>query len=356
MAVEELKYIIALGCLYLNNSRKVQTLIEAAGSAEKAWYQAAGDYKEACLVHAERELAFIEKHGIKTYYYQDDNFPHRLQNCPDTPVLLFGKGHLNVNDGKFISIVGTRSATERGKELTRRFVLDLAQKVPNITIISGLAYGIDVAAHRAALEAGIPTIIVPAHGLDRVYPATHRQVAIDALANGGILTEYPSETEPERLNFVARNRIVAGLADAVVVVESKIKGGALITAGLAVDYNRNLYAFPGRPGDISTQGCNALIKNQQAMLIESADDLIYDMQWDMKPSAVQTEMEDLFGNLGELERQLLYLLRNAEDGMHVNELVATTEQPYNQVASSLLMLEMESFVKALPGGTYICRK
>ena len=356
MAGEELKYVIALGCLYYQNARKVRELIEATGSAEEAWLRATGERKNESLSHAERELEFIARHGIATYYYTDSAYPHRLRECSDAPVLLFGKGHLNLNEGKFVSIVGTRSATERGKETTRRLVLDLAQKIPNVTIISGLAYGIDVAAHRAALEAGIPTIIVPAHGLDRVYPHIHRQVAVDALAQGGIVTEYPSETEPERSYFLARNRIVAGLADAVVVVESKLKGGALVTAYLACDYARSLYAFAGRPNDINSQGCNALIKNNRAMLIDSADDIIRDMQWETNKQNVQTEIEDLFVNLDSTEKQLLQLLRNAEDGMHVNELVAEMELDYAQVAASLMVLEMQDFVKALPGNIYRARK
>ena len=352
MAGEELKYVIALGCLYTNNARKVRSLIEASGSAQKAWERVTSATKTEALVHAEREMTFIAKHGIKVYYYKDTNYPVRLKGCSDAPVLLFGKGQLEINAGKFVSIVGTRGASERGKDVTRRLVLDLAAKVPDVTIVSGLAYGIDVAAHRAALEAGLPTIIVPAHGLDRVYPSVHRQVAVEALAKGGILTEYPSETEPEKLNFVARNRIVAGLADAVVVVESKIKGGALITAYLAGDYNRNLYAFPGRPQDVLSQGCNALIKNQRAVLIENADDLIRDMQWEAKRQAVQTEIENLFMELDELEMQLVQILRAAEDGKHVNDLVEETGIAYSQIATTLMMLEMKGLVKEMAGSIY----
>ena len=353
MAGEELKYVIALGCLHYQNARKIRGLIEGAGSAEKAWYRAEGERKAESMAHAERELEFIARHGIKTYYYTDNAYPHRLRECSDAPVLLFGKGELPLNEGKFVSVVGTRSATERGKELTRRLVLDLAAKVPNVVIISGLAYGIDVAAHRAALEAGIPTIIIPAHGLDRVYPYLHRQVAVDALAKGGILTEYPSETEPERGNFLARNRIVAGLADAVVIAESKLKGGALVTAYLACDYARNLYAFAGRPNDINSQGCNALIRSSRAMLIDSADDLIRDMQWEThRKETLQPEFEDLFMDMDNGEKQLLQLLRKAEDGMRVDDLVIETGMDYAQVAASLMALEMNGFVKTMPGNVY----
>lgn len=345
--------MIALSRLHYFNARKVRDLIASAGSAEAAWLRAESERKAEVLVYAERELAFIEKHGIATYLYTDEDYPHRLQECSDAPVLLFGKGHLNLNEGKFVSIVGTRSATERGKETTRRLVLDLAQKVPNVTIVSGLAYGIDVSAHRAALEAGIPTIIVPAHGLDRVYPNVHRQVAVEALAQGGIVTEYPSGTEPEKGNFIARNRIVAGIADAVVVVESKIKGGALITAYLANDYNKNVYAFAGRRDDMNSQGCNALIRSNRAMLIDSADDLIRDMLWEnRKRNTVQTEIEDLFVNLESEEKLLLQMIRRSEEGMLVNDLVAETGLEYAQVAASLMVLEMNDFVKALPGNVY----
>ena len=350
---EALKYVIALGCLHYHNARKVRSLIEACGGAEAAWNRIESERKAEAMAHAERELEFIAKHRIATYYYTDESYPRRLKECSDAPVLLFGKGRLSLNEGKFVSIVGTRSATERGKDITRRLVLDLAKLVPDVTIVSGLAYGIDVAAHRAALEAGIPTLIVPAHGLDRVYPYVHRQVAVEALANGGIVTEYPSETEPEKGNFIARNRIVAGLADAVVIAESKLKGGALVTAYLANDYARNLYAFAGRPNDVNSQGCNALIKNNRAMLIDSAEDLIRDMQWEsQKNETVQTEIEDLFVNMDSTEKQLLLLLRKAEDGMRIDDLVLETTMDYAQVAASLMVLEMNGFVKAMPGNRY----
>ena len=350
MELEALKYVIALGCLYPNNPRRVRIMLETSDNPQQAWDKAESEWKMDSLRHADRELEFITKHGIQTYYYQDADYPCRLKECPDMPVLLFGKGNMRFNDGKFVSIVGTRAASENGKELTRQLVLDLAKKMPEVTIISGLAYGIDVTAHRAALEAGIPTIIIPAHGLDRIYPSIHRQVAVAAREKGGLLTEYPSETEPEKLNFVARNRIVAGLADAVVVAESKLKGGSLITACDANDYNRNLYAFPGRPKDINSLGCNQLIRTNRAMLINNAEDLMADMGWTAQP--VQTEIEDLFEDMDRPEKQLIQILRGAEEGLNVNQLVEKTEMPYAQVAASLMVLEMSSFVKMLPGNIY----
>jgi DNA processing protein len=264
--------------------------------------------------------------------------------------MLFGKGRINHSEGKMVSVVGTRRATERGKELARRLVLELAQECPDVTIISGLAYGIDVAAHRAAIEADLQTLIIPAHGLDRIYPAVHRPVAVEALRNGGILTEYMSGTEPEKINFVARNRIVAGLADAVVVVESRNRGGSLITAGLATDYNRDLFAFPGRPGDEEYRGCNDLIRLQRATLIDSAHDLVQAMGWQTQ----QPKQTRLFegGEPTEDEGKLIRLLRQAEDGMHINQLVAQSGMDYAEVSGELIMLEMEGKVRAVAGGIY----
>ena len=349
---KEIVYGTALGLLYYHNPRKVRYLITAAGNIEKAWAKADGAEKETILARAEKELAFIHKHGIRTYYYLEEAYPQRLKECSDAPVLLFGKGNIEPNEGKFVSIVGTRGASDRGKELTRQLVLEMAQRVPNLTIVSGLAFGIDVAAHKAALEAGIPTIIIPAHGLDRIYPPQHRNIAIAALERGGILTEYPSGMEPEKLNFVMRNRIIAGLADAVVVTESKKKGGSLITARVALDYGRNVYAVPGRPSDMNSQGCNGLIREGRAMLIETAEDLIRDMNWETKQGGVQTQLEGLFPDLSEEEQEVMNILHANEDGMHANGIVSQTGKAYADVATTLMMLEMNGFVHALAGDFY----
>lgn len=351
MSNDELTYLIALCYLHYNNVRRTRIMLDQYGSAFEAWKHVEQD-AHAALKRAKQEMEFIEKHQITTFDYRDSNYPDHLRECPDAPVLLFGKGNLHVNEGKFVSIVGTRAASDRGKEFTRQLVLDLAQRIPNLTIVSGLAYGIDVAAHRAALEAGIPTIIVPAHGLDRIYPTLHRPVAIQALENGGILTEYLSNTEPERYNFVARNRIVAGLADAVVVTESKQRGGSLITAQMACDYSRDLFAVPGRINDANSIGCNELIRDQKAALINSADDLIRYMQWDEQTKPIQTEIENLQGSLTDEQQQLIQLLRNAENGIHINSIVMETKEPYAQVASDLMLLEMDGWVRSLPGGMY----
>ena len=304
------------------------------------------------MAYAQKELDFIDKHAIQLYYYKDNNYPYRLAQCPDAPLMLYAKGKVEVNPRHIVSVVGTRMPSERGKDWCRQFVLDLAAQVPDLTIVSGLAYGIDVAAHKAAMESGIPTIIIPAHGLDRIYPSVHRNIAVQALNNGGILTEYTTGTEPERHNFVARNRIVAGLADAVVVVESKTKGGSLITAQMAVDYSRDVFALPGRFNDSNAEGCNNLIKTQRAQLITSAEDVVRAMQWQIEDKQpMQMSMLDMF-DLTELQRTILSKLAESEDGWHVNQLVMELQLPYNEVAAELMMMELNGVVKGLPGGVW----
>jgi DNA processing protein len=262
-----------------------------------------------------------------------------------------------MNAKHMVSVVGTRMPSERGKVWCRHLVLDLAKQVPNLTIVSGLAYGIDVVAHKAAMEADIPTIIVPAHGLDRIYPAVHRNVAVQALDKGGIVTEYTCGTEPERFNFVARNRIVAGLSDAVVVVESKKKGGSLITADMAVDYGRDVFAIPGRVDDECSAGCNDLIKRNKAQMIENAEDLIKSMQWEYEEKrSTQTTMVQLLCDLSESQQRLYDLLQEAEEGLHVNQLVLETQMGYNIVVAELVMMELQDIVKSMPGGMWRIKK
>lgn len=333
--------------------RQLRCVLDMYPTASEAAARHPEMMSREAIAHAQKELDFIEKHHIALYYYKDDNYPYRLAQCPDAPLLLYAKGSVNVNPKHAVSVVGTRMPSERGKDWCRQFVLDLASQVPDLTIISGLAYGIDVTAHKAAMEAGIPTIIIPAHGLDRIYPAVHRNVAVQALNNGGILTEYTTGTEPERHNFVARNRIVAGIADAVVVVESKAKGGSLITAQMAQDYNRDVFALPGRFNDNNSEGCNHLIKTQRAQLITSAEDIVQAMQWQtICKQPIQMSMVDLLTDLTDLQRDILTKLSESEDGWHVNQLVMELQLPYNHVASELMMMELNGMVKSLPGGSW----
>jgi DNA processing protein len=330
-------------------------LQERFGSAEAAWSVIDELEKDECLRRAEQEWEWIQAHGIRVWTQEDEDYPYRLRQCSDRPLLLYSKGNVHPSDGHIVSIVGTRRATERGKELTATLVRELHEKLENVTIVSGGAYGIDIAAHRAAIECGIPTIIIPAHGLDRIYPYQHRQDAIASLAHGGLLTEFPSGTEPLQGYFIQRNRIVAGLADAVVVVESRERGGSLVTARIAREYGRAVFAFPGRPIDAASCGCNDLIRLGKARLITCADDLIAAMDWKKRndrPQAIQTQLIGLMENLNDTQQTLLNKLQTAEEGMHINLLVMETGLPYGEVASELTVLELEGLIRSLPGGIY----
>ena len=348
---------IAITWCNRTKQRQLRQLLDRYGSATESIAHHPEMISCAAIEHAQKELDFIEKHSVQLYYYKDSNYPYRLAQCTDAPLLLYAKGNVEVNPKHVVSIVGTRMPSERGKDWCRQLVIDLASHIPDLTIVSGLAYGIDVIAHKTALESGIPTIIVPAHGLDRIYPATHRNVAVQALEMGGLLTEYTTGTEPERHNFVARNRIVAGVADAVVVVESKSKGGSLITAQMAQDYNRDVFALPGRFNDTCSAGCNDLIKHNKAQLIECAEDLITAMGWEaVIKQPTQTTMLELMYDLTDQQQQLVNLLRDSEDGMHINQLVMETRLAYNMVSSELVMLELQDVVKSMPGGMWRLKK
>ena len=348
-------YDIALSFLYRNRLRKSLALVDHYGSAEEAWRHLDEPGMKEALERAQHELEWINLHGIRVWTLADEDYPYRLRQCPDRPLLLYGKGNLHPSDGHIVSIVGTRRPTERGKELTATLVRELHERLESVTIVSGGAYGIDIAAHRAAIECGIPTIIIPAHGLDRIYPYHHRPDAIRALEHGGLLTEFPSQTEPMAGNFVQRNRIVAGLADAVVVVESRERGGSLITAQMASDYNRELFAFPGRPSDPSSAGCNNLIRANKAQLFSCADELIVAMDWTTRQTAktpVQTRLVGLLDDLTPDQQILLAKLQESEEGLHINHMVMETGRPYADVSSDLMQIELQGLIRSIPGGFY----
>lgn len=347
-------YSIALSIALRSRLRMALRLLEEYGSAEAAWLHLSDDLKGDAMARAEQEWEWIEAHHIRVWSVTDKDYPYRLHQCPDRPIVLYSKGNVNPSDGYIVSIVGTRRPTERGKELTNTLVRELGERLEKVTIVSGGAYGIDITAHRAAIQYGLPTIIVPAHGLDRIYPTQHRNDAIRALEHGGLLTEFPSGIEPLAPYFVQRNRIVAGLADAVVVVESKNKGGSLITAQMALDYDRELFAFPGRVSDEISTGCNALIRSQKAHLITCADDLIEAMNWTRRDqkTPVQTQMTELIVDLTERQKQLVDKLQEAEEGLHINLIVMETGLNYSDVAGDLTMLEVQGVVRSLPGGIY----
>lgn len=297
---------------------------------------------------AEKELVFIEKNKIRLYTLSDEDYPTRLCECPDAPIAFYFRGNTDLNASRIISIVGTRHATEYGRESTASLINDLATLLPNTLIVSGLAYGIDVCAHRSALKNNLPTVGVLAHGLDRIYPAAHRNTAAEMLKNGGLLTDFISGTNPDRENFLRRNRLIAGLADATVVVESAEKGGALVTADIACSYDRDVYAFPGRTHDAYSVGCNRLIQHNKAGLITSAHDLVMALCWD---AAIGKEQQKTIPFVKHPDHPILAFLSEHGES-HINELATALNQPVHQLVSVLFELEITGHIKALPGGIY----
>lgn len=303
--------------------------------------------KEADYKRAEQELRFIEREGLQAVFYLDENYPQRLRHYPDSPAMLFYKGTADWNAPRIVAIVGTRRPSERGKLTTAQLVEELQPYEP--LILSGLAYGVDAAAHKTALEMGLDTIGVLAHGLDRVYPTAHLGLARKMTQQGGLLTEYPSETEPEREHFPSRNRIIAGLCDALIVIETGVTGGSMISANLANDYQKDVFAVPGRPTDSHSAGCNLLIKSHRAALLESIEDLTYVLRWDEEQPAIQTS---LFESLSGPEQQLLDLLSRSEQ-RHFDELFFKMKLGNGQLATLLLQLEFKGLIKPLPGRFYL---
>ncbi len=305
--------------------------------------------RQKALQEARQEITFIEKGNITPLYFTDANYPQRLLECVDAPPLLYYRGNADLNATRIVSIVGTRRATDYGRSFCETLIRELASYFPELIIVSGLAYGIDICAHRYALKEGLNTVGVLAHGLDHIYPSTHRNTAVEMVSQGGLLTEYPGYHPMHPAFFVARNRIVAGLADAVVIVESHEKGGALITAGIAESYHRDVFALPGSIESKSSVGCNHLIRRNRAALITSTDDLIEAMCWNApKREAIQ---QSLFPDLTP-EEQLVadYLTEKGEE--QINRMTIDLNQPLSQLLSTLVELEFKGVIKVLPGGTY----
>jgi DNA processing protein len=300
---------------------------------------------DAVLHAAAKEIEFAEQKGIRVLTCLDEAYPHRLKQCPDRPVVLFLDGNARLNGKRYVGIVGTRRVSPYGEMLTEQLVESLAGQ--GITIVSGLAYGVDIVAHKAALKHGLPTIGVLAHGLDTLYPSAHRTVARKMVEAGGLLSDFPSGTKPDKENFPKRNRIVAGICDAVVVVESGESGGSMITAEYANNYNREVFAFPGRIGDELSAGCHKLIKTHKAALIESGDDLLRYMGWGeaVKKTAGQ---KSLAIPADPNEEKIVMLLRS-EGSLHADEIATGTGLPDGKAAALLLKLEFDGLVKALPG-------
>lgn len=307
----------------------------------------------AVLKRAETEISFIQKNKIKPLYIHDDDYPTRFKECVDSPVIMYFNGSIDLNTNKIISIVGTRNASNYGKEITENIIKGLVEEFQDILIVSGLAYGIDYAAHQAALKENLPTVGVLAHGLDLIYPYQHRKLAIEMIGNGGLLTDFMSETKPDRQNFVKRNRIVAGISDCTLIVESANKGGALITANIADSYNKDLFAIPGKANDTYSQGCNRLIKEKKAALVENADDIMKEMGWKVfqKSKSSEPVQKMLLFNLSDEQQQIVDLLSKYES-QHLNSLSIGLNMPISKLSSLLFDLEIDGIIRAIPGGSY----
>ena len=302
---------------------------------------------------AEKEYEFIEKKHIKAYPMNSSEYPQRLLECNDAPIILFFCGNTDLNNRHVINMVGTRRCTQYGKDICREFIADLQRECPDILIVSGLAYGIDIHAHRAALQNSMSTVGILAHGLDRIYPALHRQTAVKMIEKGGLLTEYLSGTTPEKVNFIRRNRIVAGMSDATIVVESAAHGGALVTAELASSYNRDVFAFPGRISDEFSEGCNKLIARQKATMICNADEFLKTMGWKQESfnAKEDTTQQVLFPQLTPNESAIVDVLRQC-DSKQVNQIVVETGLNFHTVSSCLYELEYKGVVMLLGGARY----
>jgi DNA processing protein len=318
--------------------------IEGMGTVRAKSIKSFRDFK-----YIEKEIAFLEKYKIRKLFFTDEDYPKRLTHCYDAPTLLFYKGEANLNAIRMVGIVGTRNATDYGREETEKLVQVLAEY--DVSIVSGLALGIDAIAHKEALKNETPTIGVVGHGLDSIYPVTHSGLAKEMIKNGGgLLTEFFSGTQPEKHNFPLRNRIVAGLCDAVIVVETHVKGGSMITAKFADAYNRDVFAIPGRNIDNKSGGCNYLIRSQKAHMLTAADDFLQVMGWKENKKKIRKQKE-LFTELSEEERVVTSLL--AENGtMSIDQIVWAANLSSSMVAASILNLELQGLIQSLPGKQY----
>jgi DNA processing protein len=352
---------VAIGLIPGVGCQNTKQLISYCGSAEQVFKTPKGRLlkipgvgevladaviKQDVLKKAEEEITWAEKREIEILFYTHKKYPERLRHFPDSPALLFFSGHTDLNSVKTIGIVGTRQATSYGKEVTEKIIEEI--KIYNPTIISGLAYGIDIHAHKAAISSKIPTIAVMASGIDIIYPSVHRETAQKMKENGGLITEYRPGTKPDPSFFPARNRIVAGLCDAILVVEAAFRGGALITAEIANSYNREVFAVPGNLGSKYNEGCNHLIKTHKAHIYTSVKDLEYILNWDLEKPSANVKKYNLSETLEGDERTIAEILVTT-DNLQIDELSWKTNIPISKLSSILLAMEFNGLIKALPG-------
>jgi DNA processing protein len=360
-----LKHKIALGLIPRIGDINARKLVSHFGNVEAIFHEpyrnlvkipgigsetAKSITDRSYLDAAEKEVDYITKNNIRSYFYLDNDYPFRLRQCDDSPVVFFFSGNSDLNAAKILSVVGTRNATSRGREICEKIIGGLAAGHPDLIIVSGLAYGIDIASHKAALANNLQTIGVLGHGFKTTYPAIHASTAKTMVKNGGLLTDFISDALPERNNFLKRNRIIAGLSDATLVVESGIKGGALITADIANSYNRDVFAVPGRPDDQWSAGCNNLIRNNKAALTESSDDIEYFLNW--KPDKTKPPVQrTLFSDLDDNEK-LIYELLVKHNELTIDSICRSLGIPVYKLSSLLLQMEFKGLVKCFPGNLY----
>jgi DNA processing protein len=362
---DPLRYKIGIGLIPKIGPVLTRRLIAYCGSAEGVFREKQGHLakipgigekliehiaKNKNLETADKEIEFIRHNRISALFYLDDDFPERLRNCEDAPVILYIKGKTDFNRQKVISIVGTRNPTDYGRSMTRELIGQIAAAFPETLIVSGLAYGIDICAHKASLKNNLDTVGVLGHGLSLLYPSSHQETAKQMVEKGALVTEFRHDEKPESPNFVKRNRIIAGLADATIVMESGEQGGALITADIANSYNRDVFAFPGRVNDKYSLGCNRLIKTNRAALIESLGDLEYLLGW-QKSNKGEAVQKELFVELTTEEKLLTDLLRNNANAT-MDHLALRSNLQISRVSGLLLNLEFKGIVKCLPGKVY----
>ncbi len=360
-----LKYKIGITLIHGVGDVSAKRLIAYCGSAENVFKErkdkllkipgvgevlAKSISTQDILQRAEEEIYFIEKYKIEPLFYLDENYPKRLKHCEDSPVMLYYRGNADLNEKKILSIVGTRNASHYGKHICEKIIEELSSQ--NVLVVSGLAYGIDICAHKSALKNNLKTVGVLAHGLDKIYPPENNSTAKRMLSNGGLLTEFISKTKMIPEYFPQRNRIVAGIADAVLVVESAEKGGSLITAEIANNYNRDVFAIPAKAGDKISGGCNWLIKTNRAMLVENAHDILNALGWEEKEKKKKTVQKELFVELDGNEKILVDIL-NKKEKMDIDNLSLEANLPMSQVSASLLNLEFKGLVKSLPGKMFM---
>lgn len=363
MKQQDLKYKIGLTLLQGIGPRKAALLVAKMGDPEAVFreklpviHRETGISKallqslkrDEALDNGQRHADFVFRSGITPHFFLDPNYPRRLRQIPDAPIMLYSKGRIEPNPSRTVAVVGTRDATHYGRGLCESFVQSL-QEV-DVQVVSGMAYGIDICAHNACLKYGIPTLGVLGHGLDRIYPREHKKTAELMLEEGGLLTEFLPGTKPDRENFPMRNRIVAGMTDATVVVESRVSGGSLITAELAFDYDREVFAFPGNVGQTNSEGCNVLIRKNKAQLVVSGEQFLEAMNWNILRKETPVISRAIFDQLSDEEKKVMEYLGG--DSAHLDMIALHLQMPVFKISSLLLTMEMKGLLRSDPGNVY----